>query len=381
MYSEEIKLFLNFIKSVVSETTAVEVEKKQLPIIYMLAQKQGLIHMLALACKRQGLLGEDALSEELKKSIRKTLLRYEIFAAEEQQIYAQLERAKIGYVPLKGSVIRSHYKEPWLRTSNDIDVLVKETDVERAKELLQNELGYELIKNNYHDIALRSPSNIVVELHFTITENEPSMDRMLGQVWEHVHPVEEQSYRYEMEPEFLFFHVMAHMLYHFKHGGCGVRFFIDLWILQGALAIDMQKVNTWFQACEMDVFAEHVMHLAAIWFGEGMHDEVSISMQEYILNGGLYGTTQSKVMAQKANAKGEATYLFQRVFQPYRELAAAYPTLRKHPWLYPYYTICRWTKLLRVSEAKKAKEELSISKDTNADRVKALAELFQTLNI
>ena len=71
MYSEEIKLFLNFIKSVVSETIAVEVEQKQLPIIYMLAQKQGLIHMMALARKRQGLLGEDALSEELKKSIRK----------------------------------------------------------------------------------------------------------------------------------------------------------------------------------------------------------------------------------------------------------------------------------------------------------------------
>jgi hypothetical protein len=184
-----------------------------------------------------------------------------------------------------------------------------------------------------------------------------------------------------MEPEFLFFHVMAHMLYHFKHGGCGVRFFIDLWILQKTLAIDMQKVKSWFQACEMDVFAEHAMHLAAIWFGEEMHDEVSISMQEYILNGGLYGTSQSKVTAQKANAKGEAAYLFQRVFQPYRELAAAYPALRKYPWLYPYYTICRWTKLLRVSEAKKAKEELSISKDTNADRVKALAELFQTLNI
>ncbi len=381
MYSEEINLFLELMKSVIHKTTVTGIEKKHLPKLYLLAQRQGLIHMVALALKSNQMLGEEPLSERFQKSIRKALLRQEVFVAEEQQIYRQFENAKISYVPLKGAVIRQYYREPWLRTSGDIDILVKEEDLGLAKELLTSSLGYEIIKNNYHDISMRTPSNVIVELHFSITENEEGMDLILGKVWEYVHPTEENSCRYDMEPEYLFFHVVAHMLYHFKHGGCGVRFLLDIWTLKEMLTLDMQVVKGWFAACGMEVFAEYVMRLSDIWFGQDTHDEVSLAMQTYILEGGLYGTSQSKVMAEKAKTNGDAAYMLQRIFQPFRELAAANPKLRKYPWLYPYYTICRWIKMLNVKEAKKAKEELRISKEMKADSVEELTELFQKLNV
>jgi hypothetical protein len=43
-----------------------------------------------------------------------------------ERICLVLEKAKIPHIPLKGSVLRKLYKEPWLRTSCDIDILVQE---------------------------------------------------------------------------------------------------------------------------------------------------------------------------------------------------------------------------------------------------------------
>lgn len=42
----------------------------------------------------------------------------------------------------------------------------------------------------------------------------------------HADPVSE--YEYQERPEFFAYHHLAHMKYHFVHGGCGIRTFLDL---------------------------------------------------------------------------------------------------------------------------------------------------------
>ena len=93
-------------------------------------------HIVAVALKKHKLLGHDVISKKFAKSMYSALMRYEAMEHEQNRIYALFEKEKIVFVPLKGSVIRKCYDDPWMRTSCDIDVLVHPEDIERAQKCL-----------------------------------------------------------------------------------------------------------------------------------------------------------------------------------------------------------------------------------------------------
>ena len=71
-----------------------------------------------------------------KKTAMQALYRYMRLEQTLQQLCMLLEEAKIPFIPLKGSVLRNEYPQPWMRTSCDIDILVREEDLERAADAL-----------------------------------------------------------------------------------------------------------------------------------------------------------------------------------------------------------------------------------------------------
>ena len=76
------------------------------------------------------------------------IYRYEQSRYELNRICKTLNDAQISFVPLKGAVIRNYYSEPWLRTSCDIDVLVREEDLKQAVKVLVSELHYVVDEKN-----------------------------------------------------------------------------------------------------------------------------------------------------------------------------------------------------------------------------------------
>ena len=86
-------------------------------------------------------------------------------------------------------------------------------------------------EKNYHDISLFSPDNVHLELHFSIKEAQDNIDGLLSKVWDYCVPTENSSYRYKFTSEYFIFHQTAHMSYHFLNGGCGIKPFIDLFLL------------------------------------------------------------------------------------------------------------------------------------------------------
>ena len=135
------------------------------------------------------------------------------------------EKNCIDFVLLKGSVLRNLYPEQWMRTSCDIDVLVREEDLDNAVSALQKETDFKYAKRLYHDVSLIIP-NVHLELHFSIKENMDNIDKLLCKAWEYAIK-QEGSMQYCFSPEYQIFHVVAHMSYHFVHGGLGIRPYID----------------------------------------------------------------------------------------------------------------------------------------------------------
>lgn len=386
--NQGVTVLMALIKSVicnepVNKNLIDELTPEVLKELYSLSKAHDLAHLVAYALKKEKALGRDSVSELFSKSIYVAVSRYAKIVSEQNKICNLLEENQIIHIPLKGAVIRDYYPEPWMRTSCDIDILIRKEDVESTVNMLVQKLNYRLERNNYHDISLFSQTGVHLELHFSILECEEKIDGMLEQVWEHLITAGEHSFRMMMEPAYFVFHQVAHAMYHFAHGGCGLRLLIDLWLIEEKVDYDKEKFNSYCEYCGLRTFAEALYAITNVWFGEGRHTRLSKQVEDYILFGGVYGNGHSSMAAQRSRAKdvSQWRYWMNRVFIPYKILAEQDHLLKKHPVLYPYYQVKRWFKLLNPDIRKHVAKEIMVSQSLQQETVDKVKELFQELKL
>lgn len=344
-----------------------------LPELFAMAEKHDLSHLLAYALKQNDLL--PAENKQLDQAILKAFFRYERLNYEYERLCAALEEAQIPFLPLKGSILRDFYPEPWMRTSCDIDVLVHREDLEQAIAYLSENLKYAEKERATHDVSLFSPQNIHVELHFDLVEEGRAKNAVgiLSAVWENVSLREGRSYWYEMSDAFFYFYHIAHMAKHFETGGCGIRPFLDLWILDRIEGADKSARDALLEQGGLLQFAEAARRLSEVWFGACEHDALTEQLQAFLLHGGVYGSTDNRVALNQTKKGGRFGYLLSRIFIPFAKLKRYYPILEKHPWLMPAMQVRRWFMLLKPDVATMAKRELATNgslERSKADQMK-----------
>lgn len=256
-----------------------------------------------------------------------------------------LESAKIPFLPLKGSVIKKYYPESWMRTSCDIDILVHEEDIENAIAALNGSGKFDVSERNYHDVSLMSRNGIHIELHFSIQEDMPGIDRLLSRVWDYAAPIFEGESRCAATPEFFMFHIYAHASYHFLKGGCGVRQLIDVFLLENNLEYDNSELEK--MLCETGIlrFRDELKLLSEVWFDGKTHNDVTKLMEDFIFSGGMYGGGKNSI-AVKGAGMSPVKYCLNRIWVPYNSLKKVYPILEKHKALMPACQFVRWGKFL-----------------------------------
>ena len=325
------------------------------------AAAQDVDHLVALALKQNGLLGDRR--GEIEKRIFKAVYRYESLKYEYDSLCNALEGACIPFVPLKGAVIRRLYPEAWMRTSCDIDILVHRGDLDKAASLLREQMKYSVGERDTHDISMFSPGGVHVELHFDLVEEGRANNAcsLLSDVWNHVSVCNGTAYRYEMSDAFFYFYHVAHMAKHFENGGCGIRPFIDLWLLERMEEGCEDARNELLSRGGLLRFAEVSRKLSRVWFSGDHPDELSLQMQYYLLSGGIYGSVDNKVAVQQGKKGGKLSYIFSRMFASYDMLKRYYPILEKHRWLMPVCQVRRWFMLFDPKVAKMARQEVKAS--------------------
>ena len=165
------KLLLNLIKTEIKDVRLDEsiiksVTDNDWKQVYQLAKRHDIAHFIGNEVIKQQYVNNSFIKDKFSNEVFVTIYRYENINAELDNVRDVFNNAKIPFIPLKGSVIRKYYPEPWQRTSCDIDVLVKEKEADYAAEYLQTRLQYRCEEKWQHDISLFSPSNVHVELHF-----------------------------------------------------------------------------------------------------------------------------------------------------------------------------------------------------------------------
>ena len=335
--------------------------------LYHYANRQEVAHLVGDALERLGVLENAA--DETAELYRRRMAVAAYHAEQQRQVFEEVknafENAEIPYLPLKGLVIRPLYPEPWMRTAGDLDILVKDEDLARAEKCLL-ELGARRTKEGKHDISYFFPTGVMIELHYQLLEDKRAngAKEALEEIWQHTERVSKERVEYRMEGAWLYYYHLVHAAKHLQEGTCGIRPFLDLWVIEHNMELDAAKCKKLLAEQGLSAFANEAEKLSKVWLGGGAGDEWTTSLEAFLLAGGTFGSEATKRSIKTAGKGRKLRYYFFKVFLPYAELKVSYPMLERYPILFPFLQIKRWFRILFCGGLRKNCE---LSKE--ADRI------------
>lgn len=344
--------------------------KNNLPVIFRLAKRHDMAQIVAHSAKKLGIN-----SPLLDKEIGLSVLRYEKMNYAKELLCEILESAEIPYFILKGEHIRPLYPEAWMRNSSDVDAFVDEKDLERAHEALEK-AGFVKGRTGSHDTGFEAPNGYKIELHWLLIEKDRHEGawNILKSPWDNA--VQLTEYRWALCDEAFYLYHLAHMVKHIQNGGCGIKPFVDLWLLREKLA-DNPKRHELCKRAGLDKFEETSVALADAWFSGEEFTPMSRSFERYVLTGNVYGSSHNLVAFNQRTTGNMMIYALKRLFMPYSILKKRYPALKSKPYLFPYYTVCRWLSIFKKDTSVRIKDEVGVSKE----ELNSLNSLFNELGL
>lgn len=261
-------------------------------------------------------------------------------------ILGRFEAEHITVLPLKGCVIKQLYPKPDMRYMSDTDLLFDAAQASKVKEIIE-ELGYITQKYDQGETDFYiSPTRMNYELHRSLRDegfNESSR-RFLDALFSYAKPQHGKEYVLELPEEEHYAYLLCHFVKHLINGGIGVRQVMDIYFCKCQWSFDEKKLRTLLKELELTEFAATLERLAECWFGSGTDDAVTEELGAYILGSGRFGTDAQRVTDRMLREQGNSNrmvYILRRVFLPYQTMAGYFPSLKKAPFLLPFYWVFR----------------------------------------
>lgn len=349
--------------------------------IYETARLHDMLPMVSEGLYKNNMLPNDETGAKFKKAQMTSAVVFSRFELERTKIAKVLENEKIQYIYLKGSEINKYYPENYMRTQCDIDILVKNEDIGIVQGIFER-LGYEEQEPEPHELTFVSPNGIHIEVHFVLREEyNDACDVLLSKVWDNVYCKDASKFQCFMKTEFFLLYHIAHMAKHFINGGCGIKPFVDLWIINHRIGVNLSEVTGLLKKCNLYTFYRQVEHLSEVWFSDIPHTELSIKVENYILNAGVYGTAENHAAMAQYRKGSKLKRLAERIFLPYETIARYYPVLKKFPVLLPFAHLYRWCKVLFGKGRKRAFNEINLNLSINETKQQEIMYLYKELQL
>ncbi len=348
--------------------------------IYKVSYAHDMAHLISATLDKYEILPEGEIAEKYREQELTAIYRYERLNFEYKLICETLENAGINFMPLKGAVLRELYPEPWMRTSCDIDIFVHRKDLKKAEKILEKELQYTKEYEGTHDITLRSVNEICIELHYDLIEDNRAKDshKVLKDIWQNSHLKENYKYFHIMNNDMFYFYHIAHIAKHFEVGGCGIRPLLDLWLLDNKTNYRFDKL---LKQGGLLRFSYAIRSLSEVWFSGKEHDEITLKMEKYILQGGVYGTEENHVLMRTQKSGGRIRYILSRIFVPYVNLKYEFAILQKYRFLTPVFEVYRWILfIIKGNKQSKIKKLNSIKHIPEAQK-QTVADMLEKIGL
>ena len=316
-------------------------EGMRLEALYEFQSEQNVSVMTYSALQKLGYSAEQlkAFQDDYKLNV----LREARFELAGQQVFEALEKVKIKFLPLKGVILKNYYPNPAMRSFTDIDLYIGD-QTEKVRNLMFS-LGYELKSDvgNEH-VYVKKPS-LHFEMHTSLFPDDYDFDGYFDDPFIHAKPKEGTSCSYEYYPSDFYIHVFAHLYKHFTYGGCGLRQFMDIYVLTKKWQLDFDYIEKELKSINLDGFYETVNKLNNFLFDGEKPSEELFEIAEYVFNSGTFGTHehqmgldfQKDTANEQQSLKGwKIKYFLHRWQMTIPQMKERYPILKKCILLLPF---------------------------------------------
>lgn len=302
-------------------------------------------NMVYIELKKVNIVPTDTLKKFAGANARMSVAeaKQEIFS---HQLFEGFESEKVSYMPLKGIVIKKLYPVENYRTSNDIDVLVKIEDFQKAENILKN-LGYTPGEkgnrdNDYHIVY--SKGVVHIEIHSHLTPRDSLQKEYFDTAFDRAVPCKDSPYRFSMTDEDLYIYTLYHLYKHFVKGGVGVRYFLDIYLIQKKLNLDMNYVENELHKIGLKAFSKTVTELSQVFFDNREMDNRLEELARFVFISGAHGATPFYVVSKFS---GEGTsknnslinkikFYYSSWFIGRKAMSQRYPILKKWGIFLPF---------------------------------------------
>ena len=288
-----------------------------------------------------------------------------------EKLRAGLEDAGINHLFMKGSVTKERYPDRYLRSMGDIDFLYDPAQHDLLCKAM-NDMGF-VLKNvgRVHDLYIDN-NKIIMEAHRQMVSSSSPYIEFSNGIWSRAEATAgyEHNYSMKLEDEFLF--SIMHLASHFKKGGIGIRFIVDVWIYKN-LEMDWEYIHRSLSAFGLNQFYDIIDSLAEKWFGKQKTEDALIAeIEQYILSGGVFGCRENQ--KNSAIRNGKLKYFLKVCFPGFEEMRSMFPWLTGR-WMLPFAWIRRGLESI-LKRRKNISVLLSPLKESNADSAAELKNFF-----
>lgn len=342
--NKEIYFLLNVIKHLLNNKAKVlEIPDEQLDWerLMKFAKRHSILNLVyygaeALPEKHRP---DDAIYQYLHKQAMAEIVKNYNQLEAAKEILEYFEQQGIYVLAVKGVCTKHHYPQSDMRTMGDIDLLYRDSQHAEVKEAMQ-QLGYEgFEEGRKHDHYFRKPF-IGVEMHRELVASDSIYNAYYQDVWNRVQPKENCQYVQEMSREDEYIYTIVHLVEHFKNGGIGMRFIMDIYVYNQMKDMDWDYLEETLKQLELWEFFRNLSALAQKWFGteikvENVDEHMLEKMEEYIIKNGTYGTREN-IAAISITEAGRIKFLLKAFFPNLKNMQSMFPWLKKYPILLPF---------------------------------------------
>lgn len=357
--------------------------------IYRLASMHSLCEVTAYMA---GMLPKEKLGSERLCSVFRQTLGYAVIQSEKteaahRRINSFLNAAGEEHIFVKGIVLRELYPVKELRTSGDIDVIVRENALERIYNALKAEKDI-TIDNYKTDVLIVSIDGMQVEIHGNADVLSDYFDDIFSLC------TKADGCLFELDAYNHLLYVICHIAKHLAYRGAGIKMLMDIDVLVRSIEnFDEQVLLELAEKANTGKTCEALLSLCAYYFDTpvkpfidfGSQTELLEMFNEALLDGGVFGYKASTIPMRYVNTDKEKMsffdklgVLFKMAFPDRAYLKKCYPYYNKNSFLYP---AARLNRLLDCFKKLKKAKNASRQIFTQSDSFKTQARLMQELDI
>lgn len=341
-YIEQGMMLAEMLGSIVNEKE-VNTQGAAWNLLYNIAQKNNVSAMLCnyvpKTCPEN--IRYKFLNDYKKSLILVTKLDY-IF----DRVCDSFKKENIEFLPLKGKILRNIYPQPYMRTSCDTDIYIRENDRESAKKCLYS-LDFSLNScGDGVDVYFKEPV-YCFEIHFMPFDGRLKNCGCFGDLLERAEYDSACGY-YRFNDNDLYLYNFLHLYKHFDYAGCGIKLFLDLYILSKRLDLNFYCINSVVENCGLTEFHETVLNLNKIFFEGESPKEKYKTLTAYILANGNFGNGAHAFSEEIKSDKSKHKFVFflKQWFLSTEQMKPLYPILEKAPFLLPFCWIHKGVRTL-----------------------------------